>query len=104
MWDSRQHFGGREEGADDETREPDRTSGIHRTRPGRPEPLEHGADGRLAEPLKPVFVLEVQYDHFTGGRFRHGTKLLRWRPDKAPRQCTLAQVERDSRSPLGLIA
>jgi ATP-dependent DNA ligase len=37
-------------------------------------------------------VVEVSYDHFTGGRFRHGTKLLRWRPDKAPEQCTFDQV------------
>jgi ATP-dependent DNA ligase len=55
------------------------------------------------EPLKPELVVEVQYDHFSGGRFRHGTKLLRWRPEKAPRQCKLAQVERESRSPLGLL-
>ncbi len=40
-------------------------------------------------PLKPKFVVEVCYDHFSGERFRHGTRLLRWRPDKAPRQCTL---------------
>ncbi|MEO8130950.1 MAG: ATP-dependent DNA ligase [Bryobacteraceae bacterium] len=45
------------------------------------------------QPLKPELVVEVQYDHFTGTRFRHGTKLLRWRPDKAPRQCTADQVE-----------
>jgi ATP-dependent DNA ligase len=44
------------------------------------------------EPLKPKLVVEVEYDHFTGGRFRHGTKLLRWRPDKAPRQCKMEQV------------
>ena len=56
------------------------------------------------EPLKAELVVEVQYDHFTGGRFRHGTKLLRWRPDKAPKQCTMAQVEHESRSPLRLIA
>jgi ATP-dependent DNA ligase len=43
-------------------------------------------------PLAPKLVVEVRYDHFTGGRFRHGTKLLRWRPDKAPRQCTMEQV------------
>jgi ATP-dependent DNA ligase len=55
------------------------------------------------EPLEPKFVVEVQYDHFTGGRFRHGTKLLRWRPDKAPDQCTLRQVEKESRSPLLLL-
>ncbi len=44
------------------------------------------------QPLKPKLVVEVCYDHFTGGRFRHGTRLMRWRPDKAPRQCTMDQV------------
>ncbi len=44
------------------------------------------------QPLKPKLVVEVEYDHFTGGRFRHGTQLLRWRPDKSPRQCTFDQV------------
>jgi ATP-dependent DNA ligase len=44
------------------------------------------------EPLKPKLVVEVCYDHFTGERFRHGTRLLRWRPDKAPKQCTMDQV------------
>ena len=44
------------------------------------------------EPVEPKVVVEVTYDHFTGGRFRHGTKIMRWRKDKAPRQCTLDQV------------
>ncbi|HEY4129123.1 MAG TPA: ATP-dependent DNA ligase [Gemmatimonadaceae bacterium] len=44
------------------------------------------------EPLRPKLVVEVEYDHFTGGRFRHGTKFLRWRPDKAPAQCVFSQV------------
>jgi ATP-dependent DNA ligase len=44
------------------------------------------------EALDPKLVVEVEYDHFTGGRFRHGTKFLRWRPDKAPTQCMLSQV------------
>jgi ATP-dependent DNA ligase len=44
------------------------------------------------QPLKPELVVEVTWDHFTGGRFRHGTNLLRWRPDKPPRECTLDQV------------
>jgi ATP-dependent DNA ligase len=44
------------------------------------------------EPLDPRLVCEVRYDHFSGGRFRHGTKLLRWRPEKAPRACTFDQV------------
>ena len=51
------------------------------------------------EPLKPKLVVEVEYDHFTGVRFRHGTKLVRWRPDKAPRQCTMTQVEFESTVP-----
>ena len=55
------------------------------------------------EPLKPKLVVEVQYDHFSGGRFRHGTKFLRWRPDKAPRQCTMDQVEPEGVSSLGLL-
>ena len=55
------------------------------------------------EPLAPKLVIEVQYDHFTGGRFRHGTRFLRWRPDKAPRQCTTEQLESDSASPLRLL-
>jgi ATP-dependent DNA ligase len=45
------------------------------------------------QPLKPKLVVEVCYDHFSGGRFRHGTRLMRWRPDKAPKQCTMQQVE-----------
>jgi ATP-dependent DNA ligase len=44
-------------------------------------------------PLKPKLVVEVCYDHFSGERFRHGTRLLRWRPDKAPQQCTMDQVK-----------
>jgi ATP-dependent DNA ligase len=44
------------------------------------------------KPLRPELVCEVRYDHFSGGRFRHGTKFLRWRPDKKPEQCTLDQV------------
>jgi len=44
------------------------------------------------EPLRPDLVVEVQFDHVTGNRFRHGTRLLRWRPDKVPRQCTFEQI------------
>lgn len=54
-------------------------------------------------PLAPKLVAEVQYDHFTGGRFRHGTRLLRWRPDKAPAQCTMEQVRPEKRSALKLL-
>jgi ATP-dependent DNA ligase len=56
------------------------------------------------QPLRPELVVEVQYDHFTGGRFRHGTQLLRWRPDKAPRQCLMDQVVRRSGKMLKLLA
>ena len=48
-------------------------------------------------PLRPELVVEVRYDHVTGGRFRHGTKLMRWRPDKAPRQCTTEQLRAEAR-------
>jgi ATP-dependent DNA ligase len=44
------------------------------------------------EPLKHELVVEVRYDQVTGRRFRHGTALMRWRPDKAPRQCTFEQL------------
>jgi ATP-dependent DNA ligase len=55
------------------------------------------------EPLAPKLVAEVRYDHVSGNRFRHGTKFLRWRPDKAPRQCTFDQLKRAAR-PAKLIA
>jgi ATP-dependent DNA ligase len=59
--------------------------------------------GRSTEwqPLKPKLVCEVQYDHFSGGRFRHGTKFLRWRPEKKPRQCTFEQVRLTKRQATG---
>ena len=44
------------------------------------------------QPVKPELVVEVAFDQVTGHRFRHGTKLVRWRPDKSPRQCTLEQI------------
>jgi ATP-dependent DNA ligase len=55
------------------------------------------------KPLKPSLVVEVCYDHFSGGRFRHGTRLLRWRPDKALRQCTLDQVKQKKANLLTLL-
>src|SRR5688572_993758 len=56
------------------------------------------------EPLQPKLVVEVQFDHVTGGRFRHGTTLLRWRPDKAPRQCTMEQLKQKSSRALALLS
>ncbi len=55
------------------------------------------------QPLDPKLVAEVQFDHFTAGRFRHGTKFLRWRPEKSPKDCTLRQMERENRSALDLL-
>jgi ATP-dependent DNA ligase len=55
------------------------------------------------QPLKATLVVEVRYDHFEGGRFRHGTTLLRWRPDKAPGQCTVDQVRQKRTSLMHLL-
>jgi ATP-dependent DNA ligase len=55
-------------------------------------------------PLQPKLVVEVAYDHFSGDRFRHGTSILRWRPDKAPRQCTFDQLEQKAADPMELLA
>ena len=55
------------------------------------------------QPVNPKVVVEVAYDHFTGGRFRHGTRFLRWRPDKDPRQCTMDQVEHREGKALALL-
>lgn len=45
------------------------------------------------QPLKPKLVVEVRYDHLSGDRFRHGTRFIRWRPDKPPQQCTFDQLK-----------
>lgn len=55
------------------------------------------------QPLASKLVVEVQYDHFSGHRFRHGTKILHWRPDKLPTDCTMAQVLHESESALTLL-
>jgi len=49
------------------------------------------------QPLRPALVAEVVYDQVTGDRFRHGTKFLRWRPDKRPDQCTMDQLQYELR-------
>jgi ATP-dependent DNA ligase len=54
-------------------------------------------------PLAPELVVEVGYDAFTSGRFRHGTRFMRWRPDKAPEQCTFAQLGGAGRSSLRML-
>ena len=70
--------------------------------PGGPSRWSTARTGEW-EPLATKLVVEVEYDHFTGGRFRHGTAFLRWRPDKAPRQCTMKQVQREAASSLLLL-
>jgi ATP-dependent DNA ligase len=55
------------------------------------------------KPLRPELVVEVSYDHFTSGRFRHGTRILRWRPDKAPRQCRYSQLSKPTSELLKLL-
>ena len=49
------------------------------------------------QPLRPELVVEVRFDQVTARRFRHGTAFLRWRPDKAPEQCTMEQLGEEAR-------
>jgi ATP-dependent DNA ligase len=67
-------------------------SGFTGSAPGGPSRWSTERSGEW-EPLKPKLVCEVTYDHFSGGRFRHGTKFLRWRPDKDPKLCTYEQLQ-----------
>jgi ATP-dependent DNA ligase len=71
--------------------------------PGGPSrwSTERSAEWR---PLRPELVVEVRYDHVTDNRFRHGTTLLRWRPDKAPRQCTFDQLTQTDDGALALLS
>ncbi|MBA3431452.1 MAG: ATP-dependent DNA ligase [Actinobacteria bacterium] len=48
-------------------------------------------------PLRPERVVEVRYDHMEGGRFRHPTQFVRWRPDRDPASCSYDQLERPVR-------
>ena len=77
--------------------------GFTGSRPGGPSRWSTERSGEW-EPLAPKLVAEVQYDHFSGGRFRHGTRFLRWRPDKAPTSCTLQQVAQEAATTLDLIS
>jgi len=76
--------------------------GFTGDRPGGPS---RWATERSAQwtPLRPKLVVEVAYDHFTGGRFRHGTTLARWRPDKSPEQCTFDQLPREGAGALSTL-
>ena len=71
-------------------------SGFTGKAPGGPSRWNKGEESAW-EPLGPELVVEVIYDQVTGGRFRHGTRFLRWRPDKAPRQCTCDQLQAELR-------
>jgi ATP-dependent DNA ligase len=68
-----------------------KSPGFTGNAPGAPSRWNTERTGQW-QPLKPKLVVEVRYDQVTGRRFRHGTALLRWRPDKAPKQCTFEQL------------
>lgn len=84
------------------------TSGLSaaqkRALPGELAPLRTGVEGmsdtrwRSGEErgwvaLRPERVVEITYDQVSGGRIRHGSRLVRWRDDKAPRECTTDQLD-----------
>ena len=62
------------------------------------EPNRWGTGDLEETPLKPELVAEVRYDKVQGNRFRHGTKLIRFRDDKDPADCTWREV-RPARNP-----
>jgi ATP-dependent DNA ligase len=60
---------------------------------GSGEPSRWKSDEELVwEGLRPELVVEVNFDHITGNRIRHGAKFVRWRDDKDPSECTLEQL------------
>ena len=73
-----------------------RPPGFTGKAPGGPSRWSTERSGEW-EPLAPKLIAEVRYDHVSGDRFRHGTKFLRWRPDKSPKQCTFDQLQREAR-------
>ena len=76
--------------------EPGFTGGAPDTAPSR---WDRGQDrDKSYVKLKHDLVLEVAFDQVTSGRIRHGTRPVRWRTDKAPRQCTLEQLETPGRA------
>ncbi|MFD2501908.1 hypothetical protein ACFSTI_27825 [Rhizorhabdus histidinilytica] len=66
-------------------------AGFSGKAPGGPSRWRKAGESEWVR-LAPELVVEVGYDQVTGRRFRHGTRFLRWRPDKAPRQCTMEQL------------
>jgi ATP-dependent DNA ligase len=60
---------------------------------GSGEPSRWKSDEELVwEGLRPELVCEVQFDHITGRRIRHGAKFVRWRQDKRPEDCSISQL------------
>jgi len=59
---------------------------------GDPSRWAAGRDLEWIE-VRPELVVEVSFDHVSDGRIRHGTKVLRWREDKAPADCTFDQLD-----------
>jgi ATP-dependent DNA ligase len=60
---------------------------------GAGEPSRWKSEEELVwEGLRPELVCEVDFDHITGRRIRHGARFVRWRPDKAPRDCHISQL------------
>jgi ATP-dependent DNA ligase len=60
---------------------------------GSGDPSRWDADRELEWfSLRPELVVEITYDHTSGGRIRHGSKIVRWREDKKPKDCTLDQL------------
>jgi ATP-dependent DNA ligase len=84
-------------------KEIEKPPGFTGTAPGGPSRWKQTEDPWY--PLAPKLVVEVRYDHVTGDRFRHGTKIMRWRTDKKPRQCTMDQLYvAEAASPLDLLS
>jgi ATP-dependent DNA ligase len=75
-----------------------RPPGFTGRAPGGPSRWSTERTGEY-EPLKPELVIEVRFDQVTGGRMRHSSRFVRWRPDKAPRQCTMDQIAAGSSKP-----
>ena len=71
--------------------------------PGGPSRWNQGRASEW-EPLRPELVVEVGFDHVSAGRFRHGTRFERWRPDKRPESCTMEQLGAKAASALSLLA
>ena len=70
--------------------------GFTGNKPGGPSRWRTARSGKW-KPLRPKLVVEVKYDQVTAGRFRHGTAIVRWRPDKDPKQCTFDQLKPELR-------